>query len=83
MKPAKKHNNDSNNNRKQISEDSEDTSSSKIKSYFKSVPKSFVVTDQLKKNHAVSSSKDFYIRILKERLQGKVFLNIFCGCFSY
>lgn len=58
MQPTKKQNNNSNKNEKQISED---TTTTKIKSYSKLAPKCFVATDESKKNPSEYNTKDFYI----------------------
>lgn len=70
MKPAKKQNGDSNNNEKQISDK---TQKSKIKTYFKSAPKSFVVEDRITTpGGSKDKTKEFYVRMLKEKLQSEI-----------
>lgn len=75
MKISKKQIIDSNKNRKQTSENN---STSKIKSYFKSAPKLFVVENVENKTKADGpDSKEFYVKLLKEKLQSKNFRLLF------
>lgn len=55
----------------------DDASTPAIKRFFKSAPKSFVINDK-PNNHGETSSRDFYIQVLKEKLQGNLILNQFC-----
>lgn len=75
MKPAKKHT-DGSKNRQQTNENN---STSKIKAYFKSAEKSFVIEGVGGAGEKVKTDtvKDFYVKALKEKLKGEHFWLIF------
>lgn len=70
MKRAEKKQIDSKKNLKQTNTFNKNSSTSKINAYFKPAIKSFDVEAETKEEHT-DGHKQFYIQILKEKLQSK------------